>query len=37
LILYGIRNGEELKNKINTAAYEWRNKLGIRDYDLYGM
>jgi membrane protein YdbS with pleckstrin-like domain len=37
LILYGIRNGEELKNKINTAAYEWRKKLGIRDYDLYGM
>ena len=35
MILYGIKNGESIKNKLNAAAYEWRNKLGVRDYDIY--
>jgi membrane protein YdbS with pleckstrin-like domain len=35
MVLYGIKNGESIKNKLNAAAYEWRNKLGVRDYDIY--
>jgi membrane protein YdbS with pleckstrin-like domain len=35
MVLYGIKNGESIKNKLNAAAHEWRNKLGVRDYDIY--
>jgi len=35
LVLYGIKNGESIKNKLSAAAYEWRNKLGVRDNDIY--
>jgi len=37
LKLYGIKNGNKLKNKINSAVYEWRDKLGVRDYDITGV
>lgn len=35
MVLYGIKNGESIKNKLNAAAHEWRNKLGVRDNDIY--
>lgn len=35
MVLYGIKNGESIKNKLNAAAHEWRSKLGVRDYDIY--
>lgn len=35
MVLYGIKNGVSIKDKLNAAAYEWRNKLGVRDYDIY--